>query len=357
MRHRFVTDPTQFRGDVLKLKEIYGAPATKVPLSPVEDRMIRREKADYSPELMKKLLTDLTPDETAMKEGRAPADYDYRAFSFEDSVFDRGNIIHILRHLKYDRHEVHSHKFFEIICQVAGKGAAIIANERIELSPGIICLLSPGVMHRVEVFSDDAILLKIILRKTDFDAIFRQLLRSSTLLSSFFSSALYDENSGWLSFDSNGDGEITDILLRLRYHEVREAPTDPTMKEALVMQLLCLLIDRHSDSAKTSSELSLTGKIISRIRADSRTITLDELADEFHFTNGYVSRVVKQATGQSFTELIESLRIEHAAKLLMTTKLTIEEIAVESGFGCREFFHRKFKEYYGMTPSKWRKGK
>ena len=224
------------------MKEIYGAPATKVPLSPVEDRMIRREKADYSPELMKKLLTDLTPDETAMKEGRAPTDYDYRAFSFEDSVFDRGNIIHILRHLKYDRHEVHSHKFFEIICQVAGKGAAIIANERIELSPGIICLLSPGVMHRVEVFSDDAILLKIILRKTDFDAIFRQLLRSSTLLSSFFSSALYDENSGWLSFDSNGDGEITDILLRLRYHEVREAPTDPTMKEALVMQLLCLLI-------------------------------------------------------------------------------------------------------------------
>lgn len=349
-----MTDLALFEGDDSELKEIYGAPATKVPLSPVEDRVIRRERAPFSAELMTKLLTDLTPDELAMKEGRASADYDYNAFSFEESVFEPGNIVHILRHLKYDRHELHSHRFFEIICQVAGEGRAVISGEQLRLVPGKICVLSPGVVHRVEVFSDDAILLKIILRKTDFDSIFRQLLRSDTLLASFFSSALYDENCGWLSFDAD-DPEITGMLLRMRYHEVREAPTDPMMKEALLTQLLCTLVDRHAGTVNTSSGLSRRGKLIARIRAEYRTVKLDELAEEFHLTQSYLSRVIRQETGQSFTELIENLRLDHAARLLATTKMPVEQIAVEAGFGCREFFHRKFKERYGVPPSVWRK--
>ena len=49
------------------------------------------------------------------------------------------------------------------------------------------------------------------------------------------------------------------------------------------------------------------------------------------------------------------MRLNHALALLEATRLSIDDIAVESGFGCREFFHRKFREKYGISPSKWRR--
>ncbi len=346
-----------FAGLIILMKEMYGAPSSGVMAAVDEYETINKKRAEYSPRLMYSLLTELTVMEIDMKNGKHSADYDYKAFSIEDRVFERGNIVHVLRHLKYDRHEPHSHNFFELICQASGESEVLISSERVKLSQGVVYLLSPGTEHCIEKVADDAILLKILLRKTDFDEIYRQLLRSDTLLSKFFSGALYSENGGWLSFDAGGDKDITDLLLRLRYHEVRSAPTDPMMKEALVMQFLCMLVDKHIGSAKTSTEPNSVAKIISDIRTDYKTITLEAVSEKYHFSPGYVSRILKRATGNSFTELVEDLKLEHAAGLLKMTDMSVEDIATASGFGCREFFHRKFKAHFGITPSKFRKSR
>lgn len=331
--------------------EVYGAPSTGVPICALEDRAIRLERREYSARLMYELLGTLTPIEAAMKSG-VGSDYDYAAFSAEDRIFDRGNIVHVLRHLRYDRHKTHSHGFFEVICQAVGRGKAIVSGTEIELESGTICILAPGTEHRIELFSDDGVTFKIIMRKTDFDEIYRQLLRSDTLLSGFFGGALYGEG-GWLLFDASKDEEIIDLLLRLRYHEVRRAPTDAMMKEALLMQLFCRLADRHISNVKTQVNDTI-GRMLSRIQADFRTITLSELAEEFHFTGGYISRRLKKATGSSFIELVQKTRLEHSKRLLAETELSISQIAVESGFGCRECFHRQFRDAFKMTPSAWR---
>lgn len=344
---------TNERGNIVK--EINGAPSAQDFSKDIEVETLFENKADYSEKLMYSLLTELTPVELAMKEGKTTADYDYGEIKREDGVFECDNMIHVLRHFKYDKHEPHTHEFFELICQVCGESVVNISSEKINFRRGSIYILSPGTEHCIENVNDDAILLKVFLKKTDFDDIYRQIMRSDTLLSRFFSGALYSENGGWLSFEAGDDNDVTDLLLRMRYHEVRSSPTDPVMKEALVMQLFCRLVDKHIESAKTSTNTDRVVKIISAIRADFRNITLEEVSERFHFSPGYISRIVKRATGMSFTELTEVLKLEHAEKLLRLTDLSIDDVATGAGFGCREFFHRKFKEKYSLTPSKYRK--
>lgn len=58
--------------------------------------------------------------------------------------------------------------------------------------------------------------------------------------------------------------------------------------------------------------------------------------------------------GRTIHEQISSKRIEHAKLLLTTTDYKTEYIAMESGFGSRERFSKKFKKTTGMNPIEFR---
>ena len=337
-------------------KCIYGAPASKLPVSEYETRAIRASQR-YSRGLMLELLSRFCDCEIRLKQNISPAaDYDYMAFRSEENIFSEGNTTHILRHLRYDLHEPHSHRFFEIVCQAFGEGTLELSGQRLRLVPGTICLLAPGTVHRVEAFADDSIILKIILRQSDFDGIYRRIFRSNTLLNSFFMSSLYgQEGSGRLIFETGGDPDILDTLLRMRYHEIRASATDSLMKEALLCELFCYLTDRHIGSASSVIGHDAAGRLVAYINEHFRTVTLSELSREFHFTGNYISRILRRASGSSFGELVGRLRVEHACRLLAETPLPISEVMSDSGFGCREFFYKKFREYTGTTPLEWRR--
>ncbi len=333
---------------------VYGAPSTGIPLSTREDSIIRGGES-YSAALMSELLRELTPDELLLRaDERSASDYDYKAFRSESNIFASGHSVHILRHLRYDLHEPHQHDYFEIFCQVFGTGVAEISGEKLVLTAGTVCLLSPGTTHRLEARSDASVILKIILRESDFEEYSRRLLRSDSLLTGFFRASLHG-GSGFLMFETGDDSEIRELLLRMRYHEVRRALTDPLMKESLLLQLFCRLVSDYIGNAHAGFTDGVEGRILMRIGEEFRSVTLGKLAEEFHFTRDYISRLVRKLTGQSFSELVASLRVEHACRLLEDHSIPIAFIAVDSGFGCREFFNKKFREVKGISPSDYRK--
>ena len=336
------------------MKTIYGAPATGVPISEEEAARIRSGEP-YSDEMMTEELLRLTDIERALRGEMLDIDYDYHAFRGEANIFSERSAVHVLRHLRYDRHALHSHEFFEIACQIGGEGRLQFAGDAVRLLPGSICFIAPGVEHRLIADADDAILLKVIMRRSDFDALYRRILISDTLLTNFLQTALYSEGAGWLMFDAAGDAEVRGTLLRLRYHEVRAAMTDDVMKEALVMQLFCYLTDHCLEGATAAFVSGMTGQILGCIREHFRTITLGELAERFHFTPGYISRLVKRAAGMPFGELINSLKISESKLMLAETKLPVQEIYLRCGFGCKEYFCKTFRRMTGMTPTEYRR--
>lgn len=83
-------------------------------------------------------------------------------------------------------------------------------------------------------------------------------------------------------------------------------------------------------------------------------ITRKQLAKLFIISPGYVSQLCREYVGKSFSELKLSYQFERAEKLLRHTRLTIDEIALQCGFSGANYFIRRFKKEYGITPNHYR---
>lgn len=73
-----------------------------------------------------------------------------------------------------------------------------------------------------------------------------------------------------------------------------------------------------------------------------------------HLHPSYFSTVFKNATGLSFKEYLNKVRIEESKILLQNTDFSIIDIAVAVGFEDQSYFSKVFKKYTGTTPKQFR---
>ena len=84
-------------------------------------------------------------------------------------------------------------------------------------------------------------------------------------------------------------------------------------------------------------------------------ISLSVLSEEFHMNPQYISQLFKNEIGVGFLAYLTSIRMEKAKKLLLSTSLSIGEVAEQSGYGDYRVFTKVFKKSEGITPSQYRR--
>ena len=65
-------------------------------------------------------------------------------------------------------------------------------------------------------------------------------------------------------------------------------------------------------------------------------------------------RKFKEIIDKTPSEFVRGIRLEYAAKLLRTTKLTVSEIMFKCGFSNKSYFYREFLKQYGVSPKDYR---
>lgn len=85
-----------------------------------------------------------------------------------------------------------------------------------------------------------------------------------------------------------------------------------------------------------------------------RTATLTELCDMLHLPMHVLSKMIKKTTGFNFKELLQRKRLSKAVELMCDTDLPISDIIAAVGYENNSYFHRVFKERYGVTPRAFR---
>lgn len=78
-------------------------------------------------------------------------------------------------------------------------------------------------------------------------------------------------------------------------------------------------------------------------------------ADKMFLTSKHLSTVIKEVSGKTAGEWIDSLVILEAKALLKSTELSIQEIADELHFASQSFFGKYFKNHTGMSPKEYRR--
>ena len=133
---------------------------------------------------------------------------------------------------------------------------------------------------------------------------------------------------------------------------VGEEFTDDFKKKAL---LYCTVSDFLGSSVLTESpvfEYDIYRKALIYISENFKdNITLEKTALFIGVSAAHLSRVLNSNGKRGFSEVLNSLRVHEARKLIERGNLPISEIAMESGFGSIRNFNRIFQKHFGIKPS------
>lgn len=281
----------------------------------------------------------------------------------EDATIPLGQNVLSYVHLPFVDDRLHSHNHFEINYIYAGEARQLIDEERRILTAGEFCIIAPNMRHNVLVDSKDALVISFPVRKSTFDTIFGNLLTQNDLLSTFFKNTLYRENqSNYLLFKTmQDDPEIVRLVQRIAIESNSSRKYAAVYVDNLVPLLFYTLLRKYSSTVlyygedaadRAQSNFTL---ILTYVQSHYQTVTLEELAGIFNYSTAYISRLFRRNMNQSFTAIVQNLRMQHAAEYLQNTEDSIAEITVRVGYDSTDYFTRNFRRHYGCTPTEYRK--
>ena len=96
--------------------------------------------------------------------------------------------------------------------------------------------------------------------------------------------------------------------------------------------------------------------IVSRITENlTEPLSASDLARDLGMSESAFSRFFRRATGNTFTDFVNHVRVNRACQLLMESDLLITNIGFDVGFNNIANFNRRFLDIKGMTPSEYRR--
>lgn len=100
----------------------------------------------------------------------------------------------------------------------------------------------------------------------------------------------------------------------------------------------------------------LVAKAVQIIREQSHiNLNVDAVVRQTHTNRRTLERRFRQVLGTSILHRIQDTKLDRAAELLRTTKLSIPEVAYHAGFNDPTAFSDLFRRRRGVPPSKYRK--
>ena len=84
-------------------------------------------------------------------------------------------------------------------------------------------------------------------------------------------------------------------------------------------------------------------------------LKLENFAKMFNYNTNYLGRIFRKEIGDSFNNLLDTIRITNAKRLLTETDLKVYQISEQVGYKNIDYFYLKFKKYVGISPMEYKK--
>lgn len=130
--------------------------------------------------------------------------------------------------------------------------------------------------------------------------------------------------------------------------------------QGILMQIILLIAAQVQDKAVNLHEYASQSymtyeRCLSIIQQDFKEMkSISRLAEQCHISTGYLSRIFKKYAGESPSDILTRLKLNHAGELLLQDNLLIKEVADRIGYDDPYHFSRLFKNHYGMSPKHFR---
>lgn len=310
------------------------------------------------------VLEQISQEEQAILDGRSQISQslytDSREFVIDsEKMLEKGKLMDIRTHTRFVHFPKHKHNYVEIIYMCSGKTVHIINDtDEVELHQGELLFLNQNCYHEIKPARKDDIAVNFIVLPEFFDEAFK-MMDDENILRDFIIGSLTQnsENASYLLFKVADVLPVQNLVENLVWSLINKQQNRRQMNQITMGLLMLSLVnasDRISYGRGNQYDRQAVLCVLRYIESNYRTASLKELSEMMNESLYQLSRFIKKNTGHTFKELLLIKRLNQAAYLLTSTRLPVSDIIYHVGYDNTSYFHRVFRERFGVTPKEYR---
>lgn len=243
----------------------------------------------------------------------------------------------------------HLHSALELTAIVAGSGHRVVGEDISVFSPGDLVLIGPDVPHTyVTPTAAEAVAVVAHFGSLFLEHLLPELNETRRFLESVGAihvtgTAAHDVAAELVAGNEDPDPGRRVLMLASVLHRIAG---DPSIEHRR------LSAAPIPDDRWAASPLEDVLRIIHAESADA--VVQSSVAARVGLTPAALARLMRKATGRTFTEYLRETRITEACRLLAETDESVTRIAFSVGFSNLSNFYRSFRRLKGMTPRAYR---
>lgn len=260
----------------------------------------------------------------------------------------------------------HRHQYYQIHIQLHGHTRHFLGSVSRPVGPGTICFILPYKTHFIPTLPDSQYYIlnishSFLFPGWDVDILSLEEVPAQRApeLAPFLAQEHID-----FTLDQAGIEKAHKLCQAIQQEDTERSIASSILVKGYVLQLIAMIWQRYDENIRhiTQSNQGAAGnrrtlqRVMRYIRSNlTKPLSLQETADAIHLSPSYLARLIKNETGQTFTDLVNERRIKFAKELLIHTDMNIKEIAFHTGFNDTSYFGRLFRKLVGCSASTLRK--
>ncbi|HPH46664.1 MAG TPA: AraC family transcriptional regulator [Chryseolinea sp.] len=244
----------------------------------------------------------------------------------------------------------HYHPEYELTLITKGKGKRLVGDSNESFTTGDLVLLGPGLPH---TWSSDVVKKKIV------SAVVIQF--PEEFIGNFLHLNGFEKIGKLLSTSSHGlffpdaNELIPQIEMLPESTGVEKVTSLLSILQQLTSQKVVKLSSEYFNAVKSEETEKRINKVCQYIQKNStRILDLESIASLIHLSPSAFCKFFKRATGKTYSDYVNDIRIGNACHSLIESDKAISEVAFETGFESLTYFNRVFLKKKGITPKQYR---
>jgi len=258
-----------------------------------------------------------------------------------------------------DADRMHWHEYLEIALCLEGRGRFLFGRRTQPIEPGDVFLVDNSQPHVALPDSGGSLRLLLVL--------FRPELVAGPGCRAF--------DSGYLAPFRSADGqsleripnatplaaELSPALQQLAAVAANEDPANRHVLDANLRLVLGILVRRCRPGTAVAATTDAVQReqirpVLSYVEAHCQErVTLDEVARVVHLSPSRVRHLFRDVSGVGFKEYATRVRLAEAKRLLLSSDLSVAEVAHSVGYTNVHQFYTVFQRYFEQLPAEYRR--
>ena len=231
---------------------------------------------------------------------------------------------------------MHLHSYYELEMVLSGSGQQNLNGTVYPLGPDSVYFLTPIDFHSVTPQGEMEIV------NISFD---------ETLLSPQLRLLFMNRRDNFVFPDQNRNLRHLVELLQ-EEQEVHDEYTEICRRDLLEVLLYAVARCKGRGYTGSTQVHKSMQYLFCHFRED---ISLETVAAQSGYTPNYFSHLFHEITGEKFVDFLGNLRLNYCKMLLLSTDLSVGEVAEKSGFGSASAMYRRLYKATGLSPTDYRR--